>query len=63
MTVQVGWIPPCRALPGDRLGSLVGQRAAMDMAAGSLVTAADVTTTVLPREGHVGGGGRVAARR
>ena len=51
MTVQVGLDPALKSIPGDRLGSLVGQRAAMDMAAGSLVTAADVTTTVLPGKG------------
>ncbi|WP_231961274.1 SAF domain-containing protein [Pedococcus dokdonensis] len=51
MTVQVGVDPALRTLPSDRLGSLVGQRAAMDMAAGSLVTAADVTTSVLPGKG------------
>lgn len=52
MTVQVGLDPALKSMPGDRLGSLVGQRAAMDMAAGSLVTAADVTTTVLPGKGR-----------
>lgn len=51
MTVQVGLDPALKSIPGDRLGSLLGQRAAMDMAAGSLVTAADVTTTVLPGKG------------
>ncbi|KQU68316.1 hypothetical protein ASC58_10180 [Phycicoccus sp. Root101] len=52
MTVQVGLDPALKSMPGDRLGSLVGQRAAMDMAAGSLITAADVTTTVLPGKGR-----------
>lgn len=51
MTVQVGVDPALSTIPGDRLASLVGQRAAMDMAAGSLVTSADVTTSVLPGKG------------
>ncbi len=51
VTVQVGLDPALRTIPGDRLSSLVGQRAAMDMAAGSLVTAAGVTKAVLPSEG------------
>ena len=51
MTVQVGLDPALKTVPGDLLSSLVGQRAAMDMAAGSLVTAAGVTKTVLPSDG------------
>ncbi|MFC8501037.1 SAF domain-containing protein [Pedococcus sp. NPDC057267] len=51
MTVQVGLDPALRTIPGDRMGSLVGQRAAMDMAAGSLITTENVTKTVLPAEG------------
>jgi SAF domain len=52
MTVRVGVDPALSALPGDRLGALVGKRAALDMAAGSLVTAADVTSAVLPARGR-----------
>lgn len=51
MTVQVGVDPALKTVPGNRLAGLVGQRAAMDMAAGSLITNADVTTTVLPGRG------------
>lgn len=51
MTVQVGVDPALKTVPGDRMASLVGQRAAMDMAAGSLITNADVTTAVLPVRG------------
>jgi hypothetical protein len=51
MTVQVGLDPALRSIPGDRMGSLVGQRAAMDMAAGSLITTENVTETVVPAEG------------
>lgn len=51
VAVQVGLDPSLKTIPGDRLSSLVGQRAAMDMAAGALVTAAAVTKAVLPSEG------------
>ena len=51
MTVQVGLDPALKTIPGDRMRSLVGQRAAMDMAAGSLITTENVTKTVLPAEG------------
>jgi hypothetical protein len=51
MTVQVGLDPALKTIPGDRVARLVGQRAAMDMAAGSLVTAADVTKAVVPGKG------------
>lgn len=51
MTVQVGLDPALKTIPGDRMRSLVGQRAAMDMAAGSLITTESVTKTVLPAEG------------
>lgn len=51
MTVQVGLDPALKTIPGDRLRSLVGQRAAMDMAAGSIITTENVTKTVLPAEG------------
>lgn len=51
MTVQVGLDPALKTIPGDRMRSLVGQRAAMDMAAGSLITAENVTKAVLPAEG------------
>lgn len=51
MTVQVGVDPGLKPIPGSQLTGLVGQRAALDMAAGSLVTGDDVTATVLPRQG------------
>lgn len=51
MTVQVGLDPALRTISGDRMGSLVGQRAARDMAAGSLITTENVAKTVLPAEG------------
>ena len=52
MTVQVGLDPGLRTLPGGRLAGLVGMRAAMDMAAGSLVTEEEVTPKVLPALGR-----------
>jgi len=51
MTVQVGVDPGLKAIPGERLANLVGKRAAMDMATGSLVTDEEVTSKVLPAPG------------
>lgn len=51
MAVQVGVDPGLRAISGAELPSLIGQRAAMDMAAGSLVTNEGVTATVVPPAG------------
>ena len=51
MTVQVGVDPGLRTVAGSSLPDLVGQRAAMDMAAGSLVTAESVTRSVIPPAG------------
>jgi hypothetical protein len=52
MTVRVGVDPGLRTIPGERLAALVGQRAAMDMAAGSLVTDEEVTAKVVPSRGN-----------
>lgn len=52
MTVQVGLDPGLRTIPGSRLVGLVGKRAAMDMAAGSLVTEEEVTAKVQPAQGR-----------
>ncbi|MDN5797261.1 MAG: SAF domain-containing protein [Intrasporangium sp.] len=51
MIVQVGVDPGLRPVPGRDLAALVGQRAAMDMSAGSLITAQDVAPGVLPPAG------------
>jgi hypothetical protein len=51
-TVQVGVDPGLKVLSGDRLAGLVGQRAAMDMSAGSLVTEEDVASKVVPARGR-----------
>lgn len=52
MTVRVGVDPGLRTIPGERLASLVGQRAAMDMAEGSLLTDEEVTAKVVPTRGN-----------
>lgn len=51
VAVRVGVDPALSPLPASRLESLVGQRAAMDVAAGSLVTSSEVTRSVLPARG------------
>jgi hypothetical protein len=50
VTVRVGVDPALRPIPAAQLDSVVGQRAAMDMAAGGLVTADDVAPVVLPAQ-------------
>jgi hypothetical protein len=52
MTVRVELDPSLRTVPGDDLAGLVGQRAALDVAAGSLVTTESVTATTIPPDGH-----------
>ena len=39
-------------MSADRLDTVVGQRAALDLSAGGLVTAASITTGVVPGEGQ-----------
>ncbi|HET7477082.1 MAG TPA: SAF domain-containing protein [Dermatophilaceae bacterium] len=51
MTVQVRADPGLKTIPGDQLAGLVGKRAALDMAAGSLVTGEEVAAKVLPERG------------
>lgn len=51
LVVQVGVDPALRPLPGEALDTVVGRRAAMDLAAGGLVTADAVTDTVVPSRG------------
>lgn len=50
--VQVRPDPLLRALPGQDLSQVVGQRAALDIAAGSVVTADAVTDDLVPPEGE-----------
>ena len=51
MTVQVGLDPALTPVPAAEAETLVGQRAAVDMAAGTLVTREQVSTVVLPPGG------------
>ena len=51
VSVQVGVDPALSPVPTEDLASLVGQRAAVDIAAGTLVTREQVTTAVLPPAG------------
>ena len=48
LSVQVGLDPALTPVPASQLATLVGQRAAVDMAAGTLVTREQVSTVVRP---------------
>ena len=52
MTVRVGLDPALDPLAAAELDGLIGQRAAVDLSAGSLVTAESVTDSVIPAEGQ-----------
>ena len=52
MVVRVGTDPALRTVAGSDLDSLVGQRAATDLASGALVTPDQVTTAAAPRRGQ-----------
>jgi hypothetical protein len=47
-TVRIGVDPALHPVAADRLGRVVGQRAATDLPAGSLVTEESVTATLIP---------------
>lgn len=51
MVVQVGVDPVLRPVPADDAAALVGLRAAVDMAAGTLVTREQLTSSVVPPRG------------
>src|ERR1035437_7027058 len=51
MTAQIGVDPVLKPLPATAADSVVGKRAAMDLAAGGLVTAEEVTSAVVPAKG------------
>lgn len=51
VTVQVGTDPALSTVPGAQLEALVGQRAAVDIPAGTLLTAASTSTENVPGEG------------
>lgn len=63
MTVRVELDPALHTVAGADLSSLVGQRAALDVAAGSLLTAEAVTATTVPAAGYSLVGIGVAAAR
>lgn len=50
-TVRVTLDPSLRTVPGSELRALVGQRAAVDVAAGTLISPGQVTVAVLPPPG------------
>ncbi len=51
LTVQVGSDPALHTVPAAQLDSLVGKRAAVDVAAGSLLTSESVTEKNVPSQG------------
>lgn len=52
VTVQVGVDPALQVIPGDEMSQIVGRRAALDLATGSLLTEAAVTEQVVPAAGQ-----------
>jgi len=52
MIVQVGADPALNPIPESKADSLVGQRAALDLSAGGLVTAEAITADVVPVSGQ-----------
>lgn len=52
MTVQIGVDPALHSVPASELSSLVGKRAAVDVAAGTLVTTEATTDKQIPGAGH-----------
>lgn len=51
-TVRIGVDPAVGAIPASQVHSLVGKRAALDIAAGTPLTAAQLTDVVVPGEGQ-----------
>lgn len=51
MTARIGVDPALKPLPASAAQAVVGKRAAMDLAAGGLVTQEDVTSAVVPAKG------------
>ncbi len=49
--VRINADPALSPVPASRLDQLVGQRAALDIAAGGLITSESTTSTVLPADG------------
>ena len=51
MTVRIGLDPALKPLPAAQGSAVVGQRAALDLAAGGLLTAEAITSAVVPAKG------------
>ena len=51
MSVRISVDPALRPISASELDTVVGKRAALDLAAGGLVTAEDVTGSVIPAQG------------
>lgn len=51
VAVQIGVDPAVQAIPASEQASIVGKRAALDMAAGGLVTRSEVTDALVPEQG------------
>ena len=51
-TTSMALGPGLRVIPGRQLGEVIGQHAAVDLRAGSLLTASQVTTQLTPRPGQ-----------
>ena len=52
ITVQIGVDPALKPVPAAGLDDLVGKRAALDLAAGGLLTAGEVTVVTIPAPGQ-----------
>ena len=52
MTVQIGVDPALQTLAGSEIDAVVGQRAALDMPAGGVVTPEQITSAALPADGE-----------
>lgn len=52
VAVRVSVDPALKPLAGDRLASVIGKRAALDIPAGGVVTAEQVTSTAIPAKGE-----------
>ena len=52
MSVEIGPDPALRTVPAEQLDSLVGKRASVDVAAGSLLAGDVATDTNVPSQGH-----------
>ena len=52
MSVEIGGDPALRTVPGSQLETLVGKRAAVDVAAGSLLTGGSAAETNVPGQGY-----------